>query len=93
MGKRSDWLRNARKNPEVRVKVGRRWHSARVREVTDQAERDKARTLYVAKVVAYDYFDVPLVEWTIPTNGTIVHKHENWFDGGVPVAIELEPKA
>ena len=93
MGPHSDWLRNARKNPDVRVRVGRKSHSARVREVTDPAERDKARKLYVAKVVPYDYFDVPLVEWTVPTPGKIVHKHEKWFDGGVPVAIELAPQA
>jgi len=93
LGQRSDWLRNARKDPDVRVKVGRRWHSARVREVTDAAEREKAKELYVETVVAYDYFDVPLVEWTFPTHGKIVQKHEKWLGGGVLVAIELAPQA
>ena len=93
MGKRSDWLQNARKDPDVRVRVGQRWYSARVREVTDAAEREKAKQLYVETVVPYDYFDVPLVEWTFPTPGKIVQKHDNWLAGGVLVAIELGPKA
>jgi deazaflavin-dependent oxidoreductase (nitroreductase family) len=93
LGERSDWLLNARKTPDVRVRVGAKWHSAHVRDIADSQERDKARKLYVETVVPYDYFDVPLVEWTVPTPGKIVHKHEKWFDGGVPVAIELESKA
>jgi deazaflavin-dependent oxidoreductase (nitroreductase family) len=93
LGKRSDWLRNARKDPGVRVRVGRRWHSARVHEVTDTAEREKAKQLYVETVAPYDYFDVPLVEWTFPTHGKIVQKHQKWLAGGVLVAIELEPQA
>jgi deazaflavin-dependent oxidoreductase (nitroreductase family) len=93
MGKRSDWLRNARKDPDVRVRVGQSWYSARVREVTDAAEREKAKQLYVETVVAYDYFDVPLVEWTFPTPNKIVEKHGSWLAGGVLVAIELGPSA
>jgi deazaflavin-dependent oxidoreductase (nitroreductase family) len=93
LGKRSDWLRNARKTPDARVRVGRRWHGARVREVTDPAEREKAKQLYVETMVPYDYFDVPLVEWTLPTPGKIVEKHESWLAGGVLVAIELGARA
>lgn len=92
LGKRSDWLRNARKDPDVRAKVGRRWRDARVREVTDGAERQNAKQLYVDAVVPYDYFDVPLVEWTFPAHGKIVQSHEKWLSGGVLVAIELEPQ-
>ena len=90
LGNRSDWLHNARKNPEVRVRVGRRWRDARVREVTDAAELDKAKQLYVETVVPYDYFDVFIVEWTFPTHGKIAGSHERWLAGGVLVAIELE---
>ena len=90
MGERSDWLRNARKAPDVRVKVGRRWYSARVREVTDAGEYDKAKQLYVNNVVPYDYFDVALVEWAFPGRRKIIDSHDNWLAGGVPVAIELQ---
>ena len=75
------------------MKVGRRWRGARVREVTDAAEREKPESYTSRPWSPYDYFDVPLVEWTVPTPGKIVHKHEKWFDGGVPVAIELAPQA
>jgi len=90
LGRRSDWLRNARTDPRVRVRVGWRWRDATVREVTDAAELEKAKQLYVETVVLYDYFDVPIVEWTFPTSGKIVRSHEKWQTGGVLVAIELE---
>ena len=90
LGKRSDWLRNARKDPNVRVKVGRRWRDAHVREVTDEVEREKAKQLYVETVVPYDYFDVPIVEWAFPTHRKIVESHANWLAGGALVAIDLE---
>ncbi len=86
LGERSDWLRNA---PNVRVKMGRRWRAAQVRELSDTAERDKAQQAY-STVVPYDYFDVLMVEWTFPTRGKIVQSHEKWLKGGVMVAIELE---
>ncbi len=90
LGKRSDWLRNARKDPNVRVKVGRRWRDAHVREVTDEVEREKAKQLYVETVVPYDYFDVPIVEWAFPTHRKIVESHAKWLAGGALVAIDLE---
>jgi len=90
LGERSDWLRNARANSRVRVKLGARTRDAAVREIADPAERDKATELYVRTVLPYDYFDVPLVEWTFPTRRKIVQSHEKWLVGGVMVAIELE---
>ena len=89
LGARSDWLRNARKDPSVRVKVGGRWHRATIRELSDAAEVERARQAYGA-VVPYDYFDVPMVEWTMPTRRRIIDSHEKWWQAGVPVAIDLE---
>src|SRR5713101_788133 len=46
LGERSDWLRNARKDPNVRVRVDRSWHAAGVREPDDPADREKGARAY-----------------------------------------------
>lgn len=92
LGAKSDWLRNARADPNVRVRLGVRWREASVREMNDSGEREKVRRLYVDTVVPYDYVDVPVVEWTFPTKGKIVRSHDRWLAGGVLVAIDLEPR-
>jgi deazaflavin-dependent oxidoreductase (nitroreductase family) len=90
LGKRSDWLLNAREDQDARVRVRRKWYSARVREVTDPTEREKAKQLYVETVVPYDYFDVPIVDWTWPSPARIRKSHRMWLEGGILVALELE---
>lgn len=90
LGERSDWLRNARANPRVRVRLGLRTRDAVLREITDSGEREKATELYESIVVPYDYFDVPVVEWTVPTPSRIRRSHRNWLQHGTLVAIDLE---
>lgn len=88
-GKHSDWLKNARANPEMRAKVGRRTRRATVREVTNAAEVERATALYVDTVVPYDYQDYPMVHWDWPSRRKIIDAHRRWVENGVLVAIDL----
>jgi deazaflavin-dependent oxidoreductase (nitroreductase family) len=88
-GEYSDWLKNARANPEIGVKVGRRTRRAVVREVTDADEAERATALYVDTVVAYDYQDYPMVHWDWPSRRKIIDAHRRWIVNGVLVAIDV----
>ena len=91
LGERSDWLRNVRREPDVRVKVGMRTSDATAREVADPEERKAALELYVNEVVPYDYVDYPSVHWGWPTRRRIIDAHRQWAENGALVAIDLAP--
>jgi len=93
LGQNSDWLKNARKMPNVRVKLGRRTRRGVAREVTDATESARARSLYVETTVPYDYVDYVSVQWGWPTKQSIRRAAEEWIDNGTLVAIDLEPGA
>ncbi len=93
LGKRSDWLRNIRANPRVRIKIGNGTLPATAHEVTDAAERERAGKLYAETVVIYDYIDYPAVHWSFPTARSIREAHVRWVRDGTMVAIELETGA
>ena len=82
LGKRSDWLRNLRANPRATARVGTRTRGVTMREVTDPAEREKATQSYIETVVPYDYFDVPIVDWTWPSPARIRKSHRDWLERG-----------
>jgi deazaflavin-dependent oxidoreductase (nitroreductase family) len=90
LGERSDWLRNLRANPIAQARLGVRTRSIKLREVTDPIEREKAEQLYIQTVVPYDYFDVPIVDWTFPSPARIRKSHRDWLQRGTLVALELE---
>jgi deazaflavin-dependent oxidoreductase (nitroreductase family) len=90
LGERSDWLRNVRRKPRVRVKIGRRTHDASAREVSDPAERQSAEELYVNEVDLYDYVDYVSLEWGWPTRRRMIDAHRRWLERGVLVAIDLD---
>jgi deazaflavin-dependent oxidoreductase (nitroreductase family) len=90
LGEKSDWLRNLRANPRATARVGVRTRGITLREITDPAEREKAAQLYIDTVVPYDYFDVPIVDWTVPTPARIRKSHRTWLKVGILVALELE---
>jgi len=90
LGDRSDWLRNLRANPRATARLGIRTREITLREVTDTAEREKAERLYIETVVAYDYFDVPIVDWTFPSPSRIRKSHRDWLGRGTLVALDLE---
>ena len=88
-GERSDWLKNARANPAITVKVGRKTRRATVREVTDADETERATRLCVDTVVPYDYQDYPMVHWSFPTRRKIIDAHRRWIENGTLIAIDL----
>jgi len=90
LGERSDWLRNLRANPKAQARMGVRTRAISMREVTDPTEREQATQLYVETVVPYDYFDVPIVDWTVPTPARIRKSHRDWLQRGILVALEQE---
>ena len=90
LGKRSDWLRNVRKDPRVRIKASRRTENATVREISDPAEREPAAQFYVSEVFRYDYLDYMSLHWGWPTRRKIIDAHGRWLEDGVMVAIDLE---
>jgi deazaflavin-dependent oxidoreductase (nitroreductase family) len=90
MGKRSDWLRNVRKEPRIGIKLGRRRHEGLAREVTVGAEQEAALELYVQNVFPADYSDYAAYHWGWPTRRKIKEAHRRWFADGVAVAIDLQ---
>jgi deazaflavin-dependent oxidoreductase (nitroreductase family) len=90
LGEKSDWLRNLRANPRATARLGLRTRNITLREFTDADEREKAERLYIESVVSYDYFDVPIVDWTWPSPARIRKSHRQWLKVGTLVALELE---
>jgi deazaflavin-dependent oxidoreductase (nitroreductase family) len=90
LGERSDWLKNLRANQRAQARLGMRTRAITLREVTDPVEREKAEQLYIQTVVPYDYFDVPIVDWTVPTPARIRKSHQDWLGRGILVALTLE---
>jgi hypothetical protein len=71
------------------VKVGTKTRRAKVREVTDVDEVERATTLYVDTVVPYDYQDYPMVHWDWPSRRKIIDAHRRWIVNGILVAIDV----
>lgn len=90
LGERSDWLRNVRANPRASVRLSTRTRPVTIREITEPSERQNAAELYVETVVPYDYFDVPIVDWTWPSASRIRRSHREWLERGTLVALALE---
>jgi len=90
LGAQSDWLRNLRAEPKAQARLGIRTRGVTLREITDPAEREEAEQLYIETVVPYDYFDVPIVDWAVPSPPRIRKSHREWLERGTLVALELE---
>jgi deazaflavin-dependent oxidoreductase (nitroreductase family) len=70
----SDWVKNLRRRPEVKVKIGRRLFPGRARIVEDGAEDAHARRLLAAKYEAW----------------TERKRLSGWARSSLPVAIDLD---
>jgi len=89
MGKRAHWLKNARADPQVTLKLHDGTYRGITHEVTEPAEREWAERLYVETIVRNDYFDYASYEWSFPTRRNIVKAHRRWLNHGSPVVIEI----
>jgi deazaflavin-dependent oxidoreductase (nitroreductase family) len=88
-GAEAAWLKNVRANPSVRLRIrgGTFWGVAR--ELGDQAERRAAMEAYCGTVNAGDYAECAVHRSGRPTRSKIQELHRAWFEGGVPLVIEL----
>lgn len=89
-GSRTGWLRNLRATPEVRVRLRGGTFHGRARELTEPTERAAARHAYCDTLSPYfEYLEHMMWRTGRPTRHEIDRLHGKWFDGGVPVAIDL----
>lgn len=76
-GLEKDWVKNARRQPRVRFRIGETWLSGTLRFVTDPAEDARAR-----RIVAGKYYDFdPESDDPLPNE---------WAMTATPVAIDLD---
>lgn len=73
-GEDADWVRNARKTPEVRIQIGTRSVTARARPVRARLEDRRARELLDAKYMGWK-----------PGR-----RLSSWARGALPIAIDLQ---
>ena len=88
-GARAAWLKNIRANPEVRLRIrGGRFEGV-VRELREPAELQPAMEAYCGTVNPGDFAECALHRRGRPTRSKIRELHRAWFDGGIPLLIEL----
>jgi deazaflavin-dependent oxidoreductase (nitroreductase family) len=87
-GAHSGWLKNVRANPEVRLRIRGGTFPGVACEV-DTAERQQAMDAYCGTVNSFDYAECRLHRRGRPTRAKIEELHRAWFDGGIPLVIEL----
>jgi deazaflavin-dependent oxidoreductase (nitroreductase family) len=88
-GEHSGWLKNARANPDVRLRIRGGSFEGVAREVRDQAEREEAMTAFCETVNPFDYLECRVHRLGRPTRAKIKELHRTWFEGGVPLVVEL----
>jgi deazaflavin-dependent oxidoreductase (nitroreductase family) len=91
LGAKADWLKNVRRAPAVRVKLGGTTYDATAREVVAPDERQRFQEVYRPVAGWYDYFDYLTYVWGIPTRGKLLRVHDKWLAEGTPVVFELQP--
>ena len=88
-GEHNRWLKNIRANPSVRLRIPGGTFNGVARELIDADERAEAMAAYCGDVNPFDYFENRAHRKGRPTRSKIVELHRTWFDGGVPLVIEL----
>ena len=89
LGEKTDWVRNVRANPRVRIKLGGTTYDAIARVLEDAGERAAAQDAYRPNAGWYDYVDYANFVWDVPTRGKLLRVHDQWFEEGTPVVFEL----
>jgi deazaflavin-dependent oxidoreductase (nitroreductase family) len=88
-GPHAAWLQNLRAHPDVVVQLKGARLEGKAHEVRDH-ERAEARATYVGTVNWADYVECFLHWRGRPRKWKIQRLHQMWFDGGIPVVIDLE---
>ncbi|MDQ2682751.1 MAG: nitroreductase family deazaflavin-dependent oxidoreductase [Chloroflexota bacterium] len=71
---RSDWVRNVRANPAVRIRIGQDWFTGAARDVEGTPEEATARQLVAAKYYGWK-------EGALPND---------WARNSLPIAVTLD---
>jgi deazaflavin-dependent oxidoreductase (nitroreductase family) len=89
-GAEAAWLRNVRANANVRLRIRGGTFSGVARELSDTAERQEAMTAYCETVNTADYAECTVHRRGRPTRSKIKKLHRAWFQGGIPLVVELK---
>lgn len=88
-GAHAAWLKNIRANPNVRLRIRGGTFSGVARELSETAETQQAMAAYCETVNRFDYAECRLHRTGRPTRLKIKELHHTWFDGGIPLVVEL----
>lgn len=88
-GERSAWVKNARANPEVRLRLPGGTYAGTARELRDAAEYEEAMATYCDALNPFDYGACRVHRTGRPTRAKIEELHRTWFEGGIPLVVEL----
>lgn len=86
---RSAWMHNIGANPDVTVRIERRVFAGCARVITEEAERESAKDIYCPALGRFERLEYRMHRRGAPTPDRIRELHEQWFDVGIPVAIDL----
>jgi deazaflavin-dependent oxidoreductase (nitroreductase family) len=84
------WLKNIRANPNVHLRIRGGTFSGVARELGETAELQQAMTAYCDTVNRFDYAECAMHRRGRPTRSKIKELHRAWFEGGVPLVVELD---
>src|SRR5262245_56013713 len=85
------WVSNIRSSPRVWLQIRGATAKGTARELWHGPERDAAKAAYVGTVNVADYIERFLHWHGLPARWKIQRLHETWFEGGIPIVIDIEP--
>jgi deazaflavin-dependent oxidoreductase (nitroreductase family) len=89
-GARNAWLKNALADPNVRLRIRGGRFAGVARELRDPYERDQAMAAFCETVSPFDYLECAVHRRGRPTRSKVKELHRRWFEGGIPLVVELE---
>jgi deazaflavin-dependent oxidoreductase (nitroreductase family) len=92
-GEHNRWLKNIRANPNVRLRIRGGTYEGVARDLCDPDERSEAEAALCEEINPFDYLENRAHREGRPTRDKIVELHRTWFEGGVPLVIELRDAA
>lgn len=86
----TSWSKNARANPDVRLRLPGGAFSGRARELLGAAETENAKEAYCNSVYWFDY--LTWINWRRgrPAAAKIRELLRGWFENGTSLVVELE---
>jgi deazaflavin-dependent oxidoreductase (nitroreductase family) len=88
-GAEGAWLKNIRANPNVDLRIRGETVRGTARELRDDAERQEAADAFCQTVNPFDYLECIVHRRGRPTRSKIIELHSTWFEGGIPLVVEL----